>query len=97
MCARVRGAEAGRRRCLAGFIPEGVRWYLADLVVEHQIDADARNVVHVNTHLVEAGSPDEAYAKALALGRAEDHEYELVVHTMDGRQTIGEVNLGCPK
>ena len=59
-----------------GFIPQGARWYLADLVVEHLIDGDARNVVHVNTHLIEAGSPDEAYAKSVAMGRAEDGEYE---------------------
>jgi hypothetical protein len=59
-----------------GFIPEGARWYLADLVVEHRIDGEAQNVVHVNTHLVEARSPEEAYAKAMALGQAEDGEYE---------------------
>src|SRR5262249_20055632 len=57
------------------------RWYVADVVLEHRIDGDPENVVHVNTHLVEAGSPDEAYEKALALGRAREHEYE----NTDGR------------
>jgi hypothetical protein len=65
-----------------GFIPEGARWYLADVVLEHRIDGDAQNVVHVNTHLVEAGSPDEAYEKALALGRGGEEEYE----NTDGRR-----------
>jgi hypothetical protein len=65
-----------------GFIPKDARWYLADLVLEHRIDGQGQNVVHVNTHLVEAGSPDEAYEKALALGRGGEHEYENV----DGRQ-----------
>jgi hypothetical protein len=59
-----------------GFIPKDARWYLADVVLEHRIDGDAQNVVQVNTHLVEAGSPDEAYEKATALGRAGEHEYE---------------------
>ena len=58
-----------------GYIPEGARWYLADIVLEHIIDGDPRNVVHVNTHLVEAHSPEEAYAKALDLGRCSELEY----------------------
>ena len=65
-----------------GFIPKDARWYLADVVMEHRIDGEAQNVVHVNTHLVEAGSPEEAYEKALALGRSAAHEYE----NADGRQ-----------
>ncbi|QDU96246.1 DUF4288 domain-containing protein [Lignipirellula cremea] len=59
-----------------GFIPKDSRWYLADVVLEHRIDGDLQNVVHVNTHLVEAGSPDEAYSKALALGHSGENEYE---------------------
>ena len=44
-----------------GFIPEGARWYLADVVLEHRLDGEAENLVYVNTHLIEAGSPDEAF------------------------------------
>jgi hypothetical protein len=51
------------------------------VVLEHRIDGDPRNVVHINTHLVEAASPDEAYEKALALGRGAEREYE----NTDGR------------
>ncbi|MHB1557241.1 MAG: DUF4288 domain-containing protein [Isosphaeraceae bacterium] len=58
-----------------GFIPAGARWYLADIVLEHVIEGDPRNVVHVNTHLVEAESPGEAYEKAIALGRGSELEY----------------------
>ena len=65
-----------------GFIPKDARWYLADVVLEHQIEGESQNVVHVNTHLVEAGSPEEAYEKALALGRGSESEYE----NTDGRQ-----------
>lgn len=59
-----------------GFIPKDARWYLADVILEHQIDGDTQNVVYVNTHLVEAGSPEEAYEKALALGRGVEREYK---------------------
>lgn len=58
-----------------GFIPKGARWYLAGLILEHTIEGDPRNVVHVNTHLIEAASPEEAYRKANALGRAREMEY----------------------
>ncbi len=58
-----------------GFIPEGGCWYLADVVLEHIIEGDPRNVIHINTHLVEAGGPDEAYEKAVDLGRRSEQEY----------------------
>lgn len=58
-----------------GFIPKGARWYLADVVLEHVIEGERRNLVHVNTHLVEAASPEEAYKKARKLGREHQHRY----------------------
>jgi hypothetical protein len=65
-----------------GFIPKDARWYLADIILEHIIEGDPRNLVHVNTHLVEAESPEQAYEKALALGSGSEHEYA----NTDGRQ-----------
>jgi hypothetical protein len=44
-------------------------WYLADLVVEYLVTGD-RNVVHVNTVLIEGDSPEVAYTKAVELGTA---------------------------
>ena len=58
-----------------GFIPEDARWYLADIILEHLVEGDARNLVHVNTNLVEAASPEQAYEKALELGRCSEHQY----------------------
>lgn len=58
------------------FIPKDARWYLADIVLEFVIEEEPRNVVHINTHLVEAGSPDEAYDKAVALGREAEDVYQ---------------------
>jgi hypothetical protein len=57
------------------YIPEGARWYLAEVVLEHRIENDPTSVVHINLHLVEAGSPDEAYRKAIALGRQGEMDY----------------------
>jgi Domain of unknown function (DUF4288) len=64
-----------------GDVPGDARWFLADLVVEHRIEGDPRNVVHINTVLVRAGSAEDAYSKALALGEEEKAEYE----NTDGR------------
>src|SRR6266542_3615584 len=58
-----------------GFIPEAARWYFADVILEHIVEGDPRNLVHVNTHLVEAESPEQAHEKALALGSGSEHEY----------------------
>ena len=58
-----------------GVIPEGARWYLADVVLEHVIEGERRNLVHVNTHLVEAASPEEAHKKAIKLGREHQDRY----------------------
>lgn len=57
-------------------IPDDARWHLADVVLEFRVADDPGNLVHINTHLVEAASPDEAYIKAMALGRASEHGYE---------------------
>jgi hypothetical protein len=58
------------------FIPSDARWYIADVVLEHRIEDDKRNVVHINTMLVEASSPDDAYAKAMKLGKAAELKYK---------------------
>jgi hypothetical protein len=62
------------------FIPKDARWYLADVVLEHTVEADPRNVVHVNIHLVEADSPERE--KACALGR----DAEQVYANSDGKE-----------
>lgn len=50
------------------YIPNDAEWYLADLILEIRVEDDPRSVVHVNTLLVNASSPNEAYDKALQLG-----------------------------
>ncbi len=67
---------------MMAFIPKDARWYLADVILEHRIDGDPRNVVHVDTYLVETESPEQAHEKALALG----HSSEQVYANTDGQQ-----------
>lgn len=50
-------------------------WYLAELVMEIVVEGDPRNVVHQNLTLVRADSADEAYNKALRLGRDGETSY----------------------
>src|SRR6202521_1398870 len=59
-----------------GFIPKDAKWYLADIVEEIRVEGDRRNVVHTNLALVRADSPDEAYAKAIALGKRGNTKYK---------------------
>lgn len=59
-----------------GSIPEDARWYLDGIVLEHTIENEPRNVVHINTVLVRAHSPERAYTNALRLGQEAEHEYQ---------------------
>ncbi len=58
------------------FIPKDAKWYLAWIVIEITVEGDLRNVVHTNLQLVRADSPDEAYEKAIALGKESELSYE---------------------
>jgi hypothetical protein len=57
------------------FIPKNAEWYLAEIVIEFQVETDDRNIVHVNFMLIEASSPEEAYNKALRLGQISNGEH----------------------
>jgi hypothetical protein len=58
------------------YIPQNAKWYVAEIVEEISIEEDPRNVVHVNLVLIRADSPDEAYARALQLGKQSEMQYE---------------------
>ena len=57
------------------YIPPDARWYLADIVEEVRIESEPENIVHTNTILVRADSPEEAYQSALALGKEGEITY----------------------
>ena len=59
-----------------GYIPEDAKWYLAEIIEQITVDGDLRNVVHTNLVLVRADSPEDAYEKAMELGRAGEQSYE---------------------
>lgn len=63
-------------RSIMAYVPENARWYLADVVIEHKIEDEPRNVIHINTLLVRANSPERAYQRALKLGKDAEHEYQ---------------------
>jgi hypothetical protein len=58
-----------------GFVPKDTEWYLAEIVQELTVADDPRNTVWRNLTLVHASSPDDAYERAVALGRSGDTEY----------------------
>lgn len=62
-------ASARQIRCmpLPAFNPKDAKWYLADLVVVIRVGQRKRVTVHVNTVLVRANTPGEAFKKAVEL------------------------------
>ncbi|GCE27142.1 hypothetical protein KDA_26260 [Dictyobacter alpinus] len=66
------------------YIPDNVKWYLAELVEEIKVEGDNENIVHNNLILIRADSPEEAYTKALAKGQELNDAYE----NTDGKKII---------
>jgi hypothetical protein len=66
------------------YIPEDAKWYLAWIVEEMKIEGDPQNVVHINQFLIRADSPDEAYEKALEIGKESEDSFE----NTEGRRVV---------
>jgi len=80
-----------------GYIPKNAEWYLAEIVMEIAIEKDSRNVVHVNTTLVRADSPNEAYDRARELGVQGETNYEnshgkTVTHRFRGLRSLDVIH-----
>src|SRR5438045_4530367 len=58
------------------YIPSDAKEYVADIIEVITVEIDPRNVVHTNTVLVSAASPEEAYEKAISLGRQDEISYK---------------------
>ncbi|GLI35942.1 hypothetical protein [Desulforhabdus amnigena] len=43
------------------YIPKDAKWRIAEIVVEHRIEAEPRNVVHIDFIPVRADSPEDAF------------------------------------
>lgn len=52
------------------FIPDSTEWFIGELVEEFQAADEPENLVHINTILIQADSPEVAYSKALTLGES---------------------------
>jgi hypothetical protein len=52
------------------YVPENARWFLAQHVEEIRVQTHKRSIVHINYVLIEAKTANEAYRKAIILGRA---------------------------
>lgn len=79
------------------YIPKDAKWYLAWLVQEIIVEDDPRNIVHINLMLVRADSPDEAYEKAIELGKASEISYEnpdgkSVIHVFRGVKDMNVIH-----
>src|SRR5579863_7388033 len=61
---------------LMAHIPANAKWYLADIVEQIVVVDDPRYVVHTNTVLIRADSPEDAYAKAVELGTSQEVSYQ---------------------
>jgi hypothetical protein len=59
-----------------GYIPKDSKWFLADIIIEIKIENEPRNVVQTNIVLVRADSTEEAYAKAIELGKEGETSYK---------------------
>lgn len=64
-----------------GYVPNDAEWYLADIVLEIQVEGDVDSLFHVNLTLIHASSPEEAYQLSLEQGKAS----EVVYPNTDGK------------
>ena len=68
----------------AKWIPKDTEWFLADLIQELKVADAEDSTVWINTHLIRASSPDEAYEKALNRGKLYEHFWT----NTDGEQVV---------
>ena len=60
---------------MMAYIPDDAKWYIAEIIMECQVEGNPSNVVHTNIVLVRADSPEEAFEKAEELGRDGEDSY----------------------
>lgn len=60
---------------MMAYIRDDGKWYVAEIIMECQVEGNPRNVVHINIVLVRADSPEEAFEKAEELGCDEEDSY----------------------
>lgn len=58
------------------FIPENIEWFIGELVEEFKAADQSENLVHINTILIKADSPEAAYEKALTFGESANRVFK---------------------
>jgi len=58
------------------YVPKNAAWYWAEVIEEITVEGDPRNVVHRNLVLIRADSPEEAYERALEIGKQHESSYQ---------------------
>ena len=79
------------------YVPKDAEWFLAQLVEEFRVQGHRRNVVHINYVLIKAGTPSEAYRKAMQLGKPANSRWrnpkgELVTHRFLGLRDLDVIH-----
>jgi hypothetical protein len=73
--ARIPQAMSPRKRPTMAYVPKNAEWFLANLVLEIRVEGSRRNVVHINHVIIHARSPEDAYARAMRLGKRDAISY----------------------
>jgi len=58
------------------YIPPNIKWFLAELIMQFDVEGDDTPLLHINTRLIRADSPEEAFVKSHQLGKQEELEYQ---------------------
>ena len=80
-------------------------WFIGELVEEFQAADQPENLVHINTILIQADSPEVAYEKALSLGESANRvftnsdgiEAELLYEKREGMSDEAIAKMVKPK
>ena len=59
-----------------GYIPKVTEWFIAELLMEIRVHGARCNILHRNLILINAHSPEEAYAKAIRNGQNGETDYK---------------------
>ena len=57
------------------YVPDNAEWFLADIVQEIRVAGSKRNIVHINSVIVHARSPQAAYVRATEMGKRGNTSY----------------------
>jgi hypothetical protein len=57
------------------YIPKHPKWWLATVVEEIRVEGAKRNIIHLNYVLVRADSAENAYSKAMKMGKQASSDY----------------------